>query len=237
MSHEEIKNAGQALAFLQFVQEEHDRIFHRDIYNLSPVHRVRHLKDHLTKYGSKLVLAEADRDPDKIRALLVDCFVITLSLANAFLFKISNHTISLMGPTQSLSDVIKSADPAKYYGIVDDIICVNMGVRELESTGNTSLDVLRRYFGLLGIFAKAVEARDHLEDHPYVKSIRVEFIPGFWALLVMLLKEHGIHQIEYYYLKRLKEIQTKHPFSENMMPMMRTYNHPYITWFDKGMAT
>lgn len=67
---------------LQWRQEEHDRLFHSDIYNLDRQKRLTHLALHLMKYNGKLYNRVFFDDPEKLRPVVVDAIIVLVSSLN-----------------------------------------------------------------------------------------------------------------------------------------------------------
>ena len=104
-------NAIAELASLQWEQQEHDDIAHRDILALSVQDRVKHMVLHFAKYSGHLAALTETRSTDKLISTLVDTFIICLACANALQFKlgelVNNSSVALvdLGPSNNPVDV------------------------------------------------------------------------------------------------------------------------------------
>lgn len=67
---------------LQWRQEEHDRLFHWDISCLSKQDQLKHKIFHLAKYQGQYLVAQAENDDERKERLIVDAFIIMVSMAN-----------------------------------------------------------------------------------------------------------------------------------------------------------
>lgn len=72
----------------QWRQEEHDRIFHPDIYNMRRVDRIKHLTLHLAKYQGKYLVAQSKGEDKQKRQVITDAYIVLMSLANVFNFEL-----------------------------------------------------------------------------------------------------------------------------------------------------
>lgn len=73
---------------LQLQQLNHDKEYHKDIYLQSMVFKLKHFTLHYSKYLSKLILYK--HEPEIIRKILIDSFIISMSFANTIGVKLCN---------------------------------------------------------------------------------------------------------------------------------------------------
>lgn len=99
-------------------QEEHDRLFHWDIFSLSKHDRLKHLTLHLAKYQGKYLASQAAADDGKKFGTVVDALIVLLSMANVIGYKIKNSAEPSVGfsydsiiiETSNLCKVIEALD-------------------------------------------------------------------------------------------------------------------------------
>lgn len=60
--------------YLQYLQMEHDRNFHNDIYSLRPHDKVKHLTLHVVKYMGKLAVTRT-QDEEALKRILTDSLI------------------------------------------------------------------------------------------------------------------------------------------------------------------
>lgn len=82
---------------LQWLQLQHDREYHADIFCLTPAEKLTHFVLHLNKYAPKLMRMQGDAMVDNNVALdyiniLTDFGVILLSMANVFQIRLGEYT-------------------------------------------------------------------------------------------------------------------------------------------------
>ena len=68
--------------------------------------------------------------------------------------------------------------------------------------------------------AKAVEAWDHLEDYPFIQKLN-KIIPEFLQLTLVALNYFGINYITDKYYQRMKDLQSKHPFYDDLYVIIK----------------
>jgi hypothetical protein len=71
-----------SLRTLQYEQQQHDEIAHRDVLSLPLDRRITHMVLHFSKYTGRL-LSEEGRQTTRIERILVDTAIICLASANA----------------------------------------------------------------------------------------------------------------------------------------------------------
>lgn len=76
-------------ADMQYRQEEHDRLFHWDIYCLSKHNRLKHLTLHLAKYQGKYLVQQAAKNDEGKFAVKVDAIIVLMSMANVINYQIT----------------------------------------------------------------------------------------------------------------------------------------------------
>lgn len=82
---------------LQFLQFQHDREYHPDIFNLTPAEKLTHFVLHLNKYAPKLMTWHSEAMHDREAALdylnaLTDFGIILVSMANVFQLRLGVYT-------------------------------------------------------------------------------------------------------------------------------------------------
>ena len=82
---------------LQWLQLQHDREYHADIFNLTPTEKLTHFVLHLNKYAPKLMKWHQETFTNNSTALdymniLTDFGVILLSMANVFQIRLGDYT-------------------------------------------------------------------------------------------------------------------------------------------------
>lgn len=151
---------------LQARQDQHDRDFHPDIAFLPLTDRFRHLAFHQLKYGAQMIEAIESSDRKQFDRLLIDAFVIAISLANA------------------LGEVVQ---PDSENVRVERATAVGP-----KGTGMVALmPFVHSFIRKAGRFAKLGEALDHLESINFRREISeanssllahiVEFLSGAGA--------------------------------------------------------
>lgn len=139
ISRSEFVHAPKALDHLftlQAEQREHDRNFHADIHIL-PVHqKVNHMVLHFAKYSG--LMAEHEDEKEFYNKVLIDVFIISLSLANILNL---NLTKAFEASENNFSESLTSL---------------------------RSIAFVRKKTAIYaGRMAKACESIDHLENYPF----------------------------------------------------------------------
>jgi len=138
---------------MQWVQFNHDELYHREIARLNVADRMKHITLHLAKYSGQIL--EADRDNDKkcYQDNLVDTFIISLSGAN-----------------------VVNLDLGRAITIPDACV-TNLGTlghyllssRRQKPFDNFDFKVL--FPVLVGRLAKACESLDHVEAYAFRENM------------------------------------------------------------------
>lgn len=86
---------------LQWLQLQHDREYHADIFNLTPAAKLNHFVLHLNKYAPQLMTANriinhTDQGELYMRTL-TDFGIILLSMANVFKLRLGDYTAERIG--------------------------------------------------------------------------------------------------------------------------------------------
>lgn len=86
-----------AIRKLQFLQFQHDREYHPDIFNLTPAEKLTHFVLHLNKYAPKLMTWHSEAMHNREAALdylnaLTDFGIILVSMANVFQLRLGDYT-------------------------------------------------------------------------------------------------------------------------------------------------
>ena len=206
-----MNSALEDLKHMAWYQHEHDRIFHSDIYNMRPQDKVKHFVSHLIKYGCRLAIATHRRyDEEAVTKLLLDTFIICLSMANTFQINIAsipNFMVDLSSLEKDLptNDKIRALTThlRKKYSERDpmqDAIGVNQDT-----------EIIYNIIGKMADASKAVEAWDHLEDYPYVANLK-NLIPEYLEIILIALDYFGVHYLLSKYTKRMIAVEQKNPF-------------------------
>jgi hypothetical protein len=137
-----MESAESILLPIQFAQQEHDQLAHRDILSLDTHTRLKHMTLHFLKYAGKVASAADKHDENELRVVVVDAFIICLATANTLNVsigeKINRHESDLEALAASLAkDAIQ--EPI-FDRVLKDLVKIS------------------------GRMAKAIEATDHLED-------------------------------------------------------------------------
>ena len=199
--------------YLQYLQMEHDRNFHNDIYSLRPHDKVKHLTLHVVKYMGKLAVTRT-QDEEALKRILTDSLIVCLSLANTFNLRLNDDyaqpEVVNMRPIArslltrySLDKNLDEHSPLVGHAITSDMV---------ELMGNAS---------------KAIEALDHLEDYPYVKELK-KFVREYFKILLIASEHFGISFIEKNYVARLLDIESKNIFAGQLQAGMRSWQTPVI---------
>lgn len=198
---------------MAWYQHEHDRIFHSDIYNMRPQDKVKHFVSHLTKYGCRLAIAtRRGHDEEAVTKLLLDTFIICLSMANTFQINIStipNFMVDLSAWEKDLptNDKIRALTShlRQQYNKADpmqDAIGVNQGD-----------EIIYNIIAKMADASKAVEAWDHLEDYPFVANLK-KLVPEYLEITLVALDYFGVNYLLSKYNKRMISVEKKNPFYE-----------------------
>lgn len=89
---------------MQWRQEEHDKLFHWDIYSLSKPNRLKHLIFHMAKYQGKYLEQYAVGNQVKKREVVIDAFIVLTSMANVLGYKIQG--IAVASPGFSFNEIV-----------------------------------------------------------------------------------------------------------------------------------
>ena len=97
---------------MQWRQEEHDRLFHWDIYSLAKIDRIKHLVLHLAKYQGKYLVAQAEQNEVKKRGVVIDAYIVLMSLANVLNYTLKDSSEKVPGMSYN-EIVIETANLCK----------------------------------------------------------------------------------------------------------------------------
>src|SRR5688572_10039239 len=145
---------------LQLEQLTHDELFDKDVVILSLADRIKHMALHNAKYVGYFVDAVEAGDDERFQAVLTDAFIITLATANTL--------------NQNISQALGVSD--------QDTDLISLGVAltdDLRSRRDDPFGFVKAYARAAGQLAKACESWDHLEDRPYVATMRASNIDLF----------------------------------------------------------
>ena len=151
----------RTLTDLQLRQLSHDKVYHPDIYNLPPQHKLRHYVLHYAKYVGRIVEAGERNDVDLFKLTMIDTFIITLAAANlvgAKMFFITEKGGELHPDDSTLKNVIDAIDMPPE----EQLTFFNKENRLLECDGYH--DVAHLMAIVTGELASAVEKLDHMEN-------------------------------------------------------------------------
>lgn len=137
------------LSALQYEQQQHDEIAHRDILALPLDRRLTHMVLHFAKYSGRLFRDEM-QEREKLERVIVDTAVICLASANALGIRLADRT----------SEYSKGGRHG-------------WGARPLH---DRDVGSIARWLGMglaleTAEMAKACESLDHLEDFPFRRTI------------------------------------------------------------------
>lgn len=137
-------NIRNQLLELQFAQQQHDELAHRDILCLPMKDRIKHMVLLFTKYAGRLAELQVKRDDARLVATLVDTFIICLASANSLSMRLSER-LSDTGTEKPQSDL------GNLRGLISELPRI-------------ALPYLAK---ITGEMAKACESMDHLEQFDY----------------------------------------------------------------------
>jgi len=170
----------------QWRQEEHDRLFHFDIYTLSKHHRLAHLTLHMAKYNGKLL--QAIGDVSRVQGVCVDAFIVMTSILNTLGHSLGDKEIAeisyganvdyairpLVIETGKLCKVVEAIDHLEYIDIrktsleiVTKLLSVWLFVW-VETSGTfeqLSQSILER---LIQVEQKNIFYRQIVEENPHL---------------------------------------------------------------------
>lgn len=130
---------------MQWRQEEHDKLFHWDIYSLRKIDRIKHLVLHLAKYQGKYLVAQAEHDQVKKRGVVIDAIIVMMSLANTLNYALKDSSEKVPGMSYN-ELVIETANLCKITEAWDHMEPMNFKVEYIRS-----LEKLFRLWSMLPV--------------------------------------------------------------------------------------
>lgn len=167
---------------LQFLQFQHDREYHPDIFNLTPAEKLTHFVLHLNKYAPKLMTWHSEAMHNNEAALdylntLTDFGIILLSMANVFQLRLGQYTaergdeyFQRIGPT-----AVSAAFHKKRFG--DSTATQStlfMATIDLMKASGEASDVMIQHFRLEG------NIRNKMTN--LIHAMWENYHVAFWAL-------------------------------------------------------
>lgn len=143
--------ADEIMRSLQREQQEHDKLYHREIFYLPYPSRMRHLVLHFAKYAGRISGSSVDDKDEVFRRTLADTFIVALSAADMLNMKL----FALLAPARR----------APLPGL-SDLGSLLMGGGAATEPSNVDW-LFRRLAEEGGKMAKACESLDHMEAFDY----------------------------------------------------------------------
>jgi len=136
---------------MQLAQKRHDEISHRDILSLRVQERITHMTLHFAKYCGLLADARTLPDLEKMKATIVDAFIILLASANCL-----NKRVTDLMPLPSEMNASSLANTAA-------LLARDSGWTVPIAYDRAVIEMVK----ITGRMAKACESMDHLEAFDY----------------------------------------------------------------------
>lgn len=148
---------------IQWRQEEHDKLFHWDIYSLSKPARLRHLIFHMAKYQGKYLEAQYADNQVKMREVVVDSFILLTSMANVLGYSIQDNSAKVPGMSYN-ELVIETGRLCKTIEAWDHMEAINFRAEFVSS--------IEKLFRLWSLLPEADDVRwkDMLERLEFIES-------------------------------------------------------------------
>jgi hypothetical protein len=184
------------LLALQWMQLKHDEGYHKDVAALPIAQRIKHMAFHYAKYAAYLLDAVERRDEARLRATLVDAFIISLATANI------------------LNNQLGAALEAEGTESLDDL---GAGLAEtLPRDAGDTLWLVKQFVRYTGRLAKMCESFDHLEPLPF----RSEMTACNLNLLKVVLAESSARQLDLAdcYRTRIRAVEARSMFDRQLKP-------------------
>lgn len=209
-----MEQINKRLSNLVWNHREHDRLFHKDIYNLPVQDNIRHLVSHLTKYSCTLAV-KAYRDElteVNLTKTLIDTLAVVLSMHFSLRVNIEKNELintdmikTLLEETNSVIHFEK--EPMRRLGmaLTEQYKYLHVNVNDLKT--HIIFDLIEN----TSMAAKAIEALDHLEDYPFYETLKM-VTQQMLVLTLVAMNMYGISFIEEKYQTRMDEVEKKHPF-------------------------
>ncbi len=156
-------NLRDDLEHLQWIQLQHDKAYHSDIWCLTVQTRIKHMVLHLAKYSSQLTVASIKNDALTCQKNLLDTVIICTSISN-----ILNVSI--------------------YEKLAAQFTLVSTRVSELPAELSTflnrsdnDLEAICEFSSKVALLCKAIESTDHFEAYQS-RDVIVNAVESLWVL-------------------------------------------------------
>ena len=178
------------LLALQWAQLKHDENYHKDVAVLPIAQRIKHMAFHYAKYAAYLLDAVEQQDDARLRATLVDAFIIALATAN-----ILNH---------QLGADLEAGEPASLSGLGEEL------ARTLPRVANDALWLVKQFVRHTGRLAKMCESFDHLESLPFRNEMKASNL----AIMKVVLAESSARRLDLAdaYRGRIRAVEARSMF-------------------------
>ena len=158
------------LTELQFEQQRHDELAHRDILCLPVQDRIKHMVLHFAKYSGHFAELYESHDENKFTSTLIDTFIICLASANTL-------NIKLAPRLQQLSVKERCSFLDQEQGTL--------------TTSALSAGLFPLLAQITGTMAKACESLDHLEEFDFRGTLERGVI-SITSLTIVIAQTAGL---------------------------------------------
>lgn len=216
---------------MQFMQLEHDRTFHTDVFHLETKHKLYHYTAHMYKYISEVHVATHQKPGfdrnlyEKLEKYTNDMFIILMSMANLFHINLQSlyHCHILQGGIPNEASVDSSVDT---FSLLTNCYIAQQGLDWVIQDG----------FITMGRVSKICEGLDHLESF----DMKSEFNTILISLLACaaLIRRFAIDRgravginmlpVEVSICQRLHRVQNKNSFAIELRSKMLLSHHQFL---------
>lgn len=191
-------NLREDLQDLQWIQLQHDRAYHSDIWCLPVQARIKHMVLHLAKYSSQMTAAVIQNNFLIYQKNLIDTVIICTSSLNILNTSIYEVLISKFDVKASkLSELPKE-------------------LSSYTCEPNTHLDNIGVISSIVASLCKAIESTDHFEAYESRKTI-IQSLEDLWILsLQELFHINAGVSIQEEIANRLFKVEQKNIHFSNM---------------------
>jgi hypothetical protein len=178
---------------LQWLQDQHDKHYHQDIYTMSRTNNITHMVMHMAKYTGKMVDISMGRerlefptDPNpQYAAVLTDYLIVLMSSANRMNINLGIGLAPLCKTANCWATV------GGFYPIMEIAVEAlrETVVLDAQVRDKPLLEQLVPFIQGMGKMSKALEALDHMESYPSREVLNDH---------IVLMFQHALRLYHYY---------------------------------------
>lgn len=212
---------------LQWLQDQHDKHYHQDIYTMSRTNNITHMVMHMAKYTGKLVDISTGRDQlafptdatPHYAAVLTDYLIVLMSAANRMNINLGVSLVNIC------KESVCWGDYGGFYPNQETAVEAlrNAVVLDRVLHDRPLLEQIVPFIRGMGMMSKALEALDHMESYPSREVLNDQ---------IVLMFQHALRLHNYYspqaFTEAIKERMLQIERASFMYHRRPKYNEGFI---------